>query len=103
MLDQIQKSNDIFYDTYQRDHLKKLETFEKDVREYKEFIMKNSPIKSGLEGELEASKNWIKKFVEGLKDIKIREEKMQFGFQLFNIDYIPVPEIRLIKEQIEKL
>ena len=94
MLDQIKENNDVFYGTYHKDHLKKLDTFDKDVREYKELLIKESPIKGGMEEEINTAKNLIDKFEEGLKDIHVREQKMQFGFELFNINYIPIPEIK---------
>lgn len=46
--------------------MKKLETLEKDVREYKEYIIKNRPINQNDYDEIKGSNEKIEIFEKGL-------------------------------------
>lgn len=59
--------------------------------------MKVSPVfaEEKLDGEKAQIK--IAKFRETMLDIKTTEKELSFGFNLFKINYIPIPEIEEIE------
>lgn len=103
VLESVKKRNDSYYVAFQNDHMKRLQDFEQEVRDIRAKMLRELPIKveSGL--TCDRACNRINTFRNYLKEIRENERKMEFGFDLFKIFYVPVPEIALIEQDIENL
>lgn len=103
LMDNIKKRNDNFYQMHHNDHLKRLQDFEQEMRDNRLKLLKEMPTKNEPDLTCEAAFSRINTFKVYLKEVRENEKKMEFGFELFNIHYIPIPEIALIEEEIKDL
>lgn len=103
MLGEIKIRNESTYTSLQNEHNRKLEDFEKDVRENQDYFTKNAPFNSSDVGSVDKAFNLIQSFTEITQDFRRREDDMKFGFELFKINYVPIPELKHIELGISNL
>jgi dynein heavy chain len=103
LLEVIKKRNDGYYQMQLSDHLKRLQDFEQELRDNRLKLLKEMPtrIEPGLTCETAFAR--INVFKAYLGEVRDSEKRMEFGFELFGIKYVPVPEIAVMVEEIENL
>ena len=102
MLLEVKSRNEKFYVNFQNEHLNRIADFEREVRDQKAVFVSNMPVNGSVES-IDAVFRQIDGFKDTFNDIKEKENSLRFGFDLFKINYSPIPEIAQYKDSIDHL
>ena len=80
----------------------KLTKLRDEVRENKEVFDKTAPF-SVEEGGVEGAFKKLESFQENTEMFRKRVQDMNFGLELFNIKYVPLPQLEQVEQEIENL
>lgn len=107
MLDKIRLRNENSYMIMKAAHDAKLNDFNKEVQQKKnEDFDKNAPYaisKGDLVETVETALRKLETYKDKTDEFREMEEKMQFGFELFDMNYMPPPELEQMETKIEEL
>lgn len=101
-LERFRERNKRLREEMYEEHVRKVEDFEKEIRDLQETVRKDMPVKNE-HFSCEVAQSLIQRFKDDFVHILTKEDDLQFGFKLFEMKYKNIPEMQEIQFEIDRL
>lgn len=80
-----------------------IDDYKKEVQDNKKNFINNAPYSVDKNMDNQKAHEKINEFKQTTKDLRIREEEMKFGLEIFDIESMPYPELSVVEKEIALL